>query len=41
MSCQWQINQQAAISRPDTKGTKLDITATDHIRPIATTAAIP
>jgi len=25
----------------NTKGTKLDITGTDHIRPIATTAAIP
>jgi hypothetical protein len=28
------------ISEPST-GTKLDITATDQIRPIATTAAIP
>jgi hypothetical protein len=31
----------AAETEPSTTGTKLDIAATDHIRPIATTTAIP
>jgi hypothetical protein len=31
----------AAETEPSTMGTKLDIAATDHIRPTATTTAIP
>jgi len=30
-----------AETEPSTTGTKLDIAATDHIRPIATTTASP
>jgi hypothetical protein len=42
---QWRVysgaDDIAAEAGPSTTGTKLDIAATDHIRPIATTTAIP